>query len=200
MKQDIKDAAMEYIQSEHKNNFYAEEITVTLMMWGNEVDVESIWYSKDEDKVYLHVGCEEFEGDIDIESLSDENQERMRMVFFCADPQEVEFYSIEDDGKGGKQIHILGYTYASDNKTDDYWRLTEGTFMIVPLQEFIDNLKDDEDYVGNLWCDTKQYEGNCTEQQVRDMMNDYFDGHRADRLLHYSEITIDTPCGDYMHY
>ena len=200
MKQTIKEVALEYINSEHENNFYAEDITVTLVIRGDGVDVESIFYSKDEDKVYLHVGCEEFEGDIDIESLSDANQERMRMVFFCAEPQEVEFYSIEPDGKGGKQIHILGFTYASDNKTDDYWRVAEGTFMIVPLQEFIDNLKADVDYVGNLWCDTKQYEGDYTEQQVRDMMNDYFDGHRADRLLQYSEITMDTPCGNYMHY
>ena len=114
------------------------------------------------------------------------------------EPEEMEFYSIEPDGRGGKQIHILGYTYASDNNTEDYWRLTEGTFMIVPLQEFIDHLKQDEDYVDNLWCDAKQYEGDYTDAQVVDIINNYFDGHTANRRLHYSEITIDTPCGDYI--
>lgn len=68
---------MEYIRSEHENNFYAEGRTVRIYILGHEVDVETIWYSKDEDKVYLHCGSKEFEGDIDIESLSDANQERM---------------------------------------------------------------------------------------------------------------------------
>ena len=44
MKQDIKDAAMEYIQSEHENNFYAEGRTVRIYILGHEVDVETIWY------------------------------------------------------------------------------------------------------------------------------------------------------------
>lgn len=114
------------------------------------------------------------------------------------EPEEMEFYSIEPDGQGGKQIHILGYTYASDNNTKDYWRVAEGTFMIFPLQEFIDNLKQDEDHVNNLWCDAKQYEGDYTDEQVVDIINHYFDGRTANRRLHYSEITIDTPCGDYI--
>lgn len=114
------------------------------------------------------------------------------------EPEEMEFYSIEPDGQGGKQIHILGYTYASDNNTKDYWRVAEGTFMIFPLQEFIDNLQQDEDYVSNLWCDAKQYEGDYTDEQVVDIINHYFDGRTANRRLHYSEITIDTPCGDYI--
>ena len=115
-----------------------------------------------------------------------------------SEPEELEFYSIEQDGKGGKQIHILGYTYASDNNTEDYWRLTEGTFMIVPLQEFIDGLKQDEEYVNNLWCDTKQYESDCTEKQVVDIINHFFSGHTANARLGYQEITIDTPCGNYI--
>ena len=114
------------------------------------------------------------------------------------EPEEMEFYSIEPDGKGGKQIHILGYTYASDNNTKDYWRVAEGTFMIFPLQEFIDNLKQDEDHVNNLWCDAKLYEGDYTDEQVVDIINHYFNGQTANRRLHYSEITIDTPCGDYI--
>lgn len=114
------------------------------------------------------------------------------------EPREVELYSIEPDGKGGKQIHIFAFTYASDNDTEDYWRLAEGTFIIVPLQEFIDNLKADVYYVGRLWCDTKQYEGDRTESQIVDAINHYFNGKTANAELAYSEITIDTPCGDYI--
>ena len=191
---------MEYIQSEHENNFYAEDITVTLRMWGTEVDVESIWFSHSDGKIYLHVGCEEFEGDIDIESLSDENQERMRVAFFCAEPHEVEFYSIEDDGQGGKQIHIFGYSYCGTDDGDGPWRNVEYTGFIEPLQEFIGHLKADEDYVDNTAANLNQYIGDYTDEGMRDIMNSYFNGHRADRLLNYSEITMDTPCGDYMTY
>ena len=200
MKQDIEDAAMEYIQSEHENNFYAEDITVTLMMWGNEVDVESIWLSKQEKKIYLHVGCEEFEGDLDIESLSDENQERLRVAFFCAEPQEVEFYSISCNEGGIKYIHIFGYSYIGEDNGEGPWRNVEYTGFIEPLQEFIEHLKANEDYVDNTAANLNQYMGDYTDEGMRDIMNCYFNGHRADRLLNYSEITMDTPCGDYMMY
>lgn len=80
MKQNIKEAALDYMQS-HECNFYAENSNVTLYIGPTALDVESIWRSKDEDKIYLHVGCEEFEGDLDIESLSDDNQRRMLEAF-----------------------------------------------------------------------------------------------------------------------
>ena len=80
MEQTIKEMALDYMSS-HECNFYAEDNNVSLFIGPTQVDVETIWRNKDEDKVYLHVGCTEFEGDIDIESLSDENQNRMRKAF-----------------------------------------------------------------------------------------------------------------------
>ena len=69
----IQETAMDFM---HRNdhNFYAIDLKVNLSIFGNKVDVESIWYSDKEDKIYLHVGCPEFEGDLDIDSLSDENK------------------------------------------------------------------------------------------------------------------------------
>lgn len=81
----IKEAALDYINSEREKNFYAANRTVTLQVFGQAVDVETIWYSKREDKVYLHCGCKEFEADVDLESLSTENQERVREVLACED-------------------------------------------------------------------------------------------------------------------
>lgn len=80
MKQNIQEAAMDYMQS-HECNFYAEDNNVILYIGPVAVDVESIWYSDKEDKIYLHVGCPEFEGDLDIESLSEDNQRRMLEAF-----------------------------------------------------------------------------------------------------------------------
>lgn len=71
---------MNYMSS-HECNFYAEDNNVTLYIGPTAVDVETIWYSDKEDKIYLHVGCKEFEGDIDIDSLSDDNQRRMMEAF-----------------------------------------------------------------------------------------------------------------------
>ena len=85
MIEDIKEAALDYINSGRERNFYAARRKVTLQVFGQTVDVETIWYSKQEDKVYLHCGCKEFEGDVDLESLSTENQERVREVLACED-------------------------------------------------------------------------------------------------------------------
>ena len=80
MKENIKEAALEYMSS-HETNFYAEDNNVTLYVGCLAVDVESIWRNKKEGKVYLHVGCKDFEGDLDIESLSEDNQGRMMKAF-----------------------------------------------------------------------------------------------------------------------
>lgn len=79
----IKEAALDYINSERECNLVAARHNLTLKVGSLMVDVETVWYQKQEDKVYLHCGCKEFEGDIDVESLSDENQERVRDVLAC---------------------------------------------------------------------------------------------------------------------
>lgn len=117
------------------------------------------------------------------------------------EPKEMEFFSIEPDGKGGKQIHVLGYCYASDS--DDvvagcFWRNVEYTFFIEPLEEFIEHLKENEDYVGNTAGEVKQYMSDECEESIVDIINHYFDGKTANAKLRYSDITMDTPCGDYI--
>jgi len=115
------------------------------------------------------------------------------------EPEAMEFYSIEPDGKGGKQIHVLGYCYTEgDDQGEGPWRNVEYTFFIEPLQEFIDHLLEDENYVDDTASELKQYIGDYTDEGMVDIINHYFCGHTANRCLHYSEITIDTPCGDYI--
>ena len=60
-----------------ETNFYAADVNMKLTIMGCDIDVESIWYADKDDKIYLHVGCKDFEGDIDIESLSEENTRRL---------------------------------------------------------------------------------------------------------------------------
>lgn len=69
---DVKDVAIEYMENNDRNLF-AGDVSITLKIGNIDVEVESVWLSADENKVYLHCGCREFEGDIDLESLSAEN-------------------------------------------------------------------------------------------------------------------------------
>lgn len=73
----LQEVAMDFM---HRNdsNFYAIDLRFELRFAGFPVEPESIWYSDAEDKIYLHVSCAEFEGDIDIDSLSEQNQDALR--------------------------------------------------------------------------------------------------------------------------
>jgi hypothetical protein len=114
------------------------------------------------------------------------------------EPKELEFFSIEEDYTGKKQIHIGGYLYESDtDEGEGYWRNVEFTFCIIPLEEFIKNLQEDENYISNIESEVKQYIGDHTDEEVVEIINNYFDGNPADYTLHYGEITEDTPCGNY---
>ena len=111
-------------------------------------------------------------------------------------PEEFDFYSIELDDNGEKQIHILGYIYRNDS--DDFWELLEPCWFIVPLAEFIKNLKENEDYVNEQYSEYKQYITDMTEEEMVDTINNYF-GNQPEYHLGFSEITMDTPCGDYVN-
>jgi hypothetical protein len=116
------------------------------------------------------------------------------------EPTELEFFSIDPDGNGGKEIHIGGYVYASDTDFGEgLWRNVEFSFCIVPLDEFIKNYAEDEDgeYINNIEGEIKQYIGDHTDEEIVEIINSYFDGNPADYTLTYGEITEDTPCGNY---
>lgn len=81
MAKTTKELALDFLGQHGDGNFIAADITVTLTIHGEAVEVETVWYSKDEDKAYLHCGCKEFEGDIDIDSLSLPNLRTLRGVF-----------------------------------------------------------------------------------------------------------------------
>lgn len=120
-------------------------------------------------------------------------------------PEELDFYTIFEDF-GIKYIHIFGYSYKSSNydyKTEDnpdgtYWANMECCRFIEPLAEFIAHLKENENYVDDTYCELNQYQDDLTAEQMTDTINHYFDGHCADAYLGFEEITMDTPCGNYV--
>lgn len=116
-------------------------------------------------------------------------------------PERMEFYSIELDNKGEKQIHLLGWCYDHEDE-DEYgnplWSFVEPSFLIVPLKEFVENRKGNDDYVESLYAESKQYQGEVTETEAVDGINHFFQGKPADCWLPFSDITLDTPCGNYV--
>ena len=60
-------------------------------------------------------------------------------------------------------------------------------------------MRDDENYAQTLIGACKQYAHDDDEESIVNTTNSYFDGSPADYELPYKEITIDTPCGNYVN-
>ena len=123
-----------------------------------------------------------------------------------SEPFEGDFYSIEMCD-GVKCIHINGYTYKSDcldRVTEDnpwgvFWASLEVCWFLLPLAEFIQNLRADYNYVDDTYCELKQYQEDFTEEEMVNVINTYFNGDGADGYLHFEDLTEDTPCGHYIN-
>lgn len=108
-------------------------------------------------------------------------------------PFEGDFFSIEeyDDVK---KIHINGSLW----KSDDEWKHSEYVFLIVPLEEFIDNYsKQRNEYVDTLFQDAKTGIAELSEKEAEEMISHYFNGKYPDGMLGYADIHMDTPVGNY---
>jgi hypothetical protein len=106
------------------------------------------------------------------------------------------FYSLEGNADGEKVIHLSSYIYENDGRGDaeDHFRVAEWTSLLIPVDKAKQMMEDDEfyDYVD----ERVNYLGNLTEKEAKELCETYHDG-QAGTELHISEITDDTPCGDY---
>ena len=123
-----------------------------------------------------------------------------RKTGLVTEPEEMDFFSVEPDYRGGKQVHVLGCCYLSDEPVDRPWRNVEYTFFIEPLEEFIRHVRENEDYVNTKAAEVKQYIGDHSEEEMKDIINHYFMGHGADGVLSYESLTEDTPVGNYITF
>ena len=120
-------------------------------------------------------------------------------------PISLDFYSIYEDG-GVKYIHIFGYSYESssndyvteENPNGIYWANMECCWFIESLANFIQHVKENENYVDDTYCELKQYQGDYTAERMVDIINHYFNNKPADYYLSFEDITEDTPCGNYV--
>lgn len=165
MKQTIKDVALEYIQSERECNLYATNHKLTLYIGNQAVDVESIW--KDEDKVYLHVGCKEFEGDIDIESLSERNQERVREVLMCVSLSPTQIKNLTEQWKDVPLVFVFRVQDVDREEVDrgmsreECFKRCADYYLLSELGDAWNETDDDEQRMLDIkytWCYVSQPE------------------------------------------
>lgn len=110
------------------------------------------------------------------------------------EPEALDFYAIELDDLGQKQISLLGYTYKGDN-----WKCIDVRGVCLPLSEFVDGMREHEDYVQSLYEGSKEYERDVTDEECVKAMNGFYAGKPADYRLRFSDVCMETPVGNYVH-
>lgn len=107
-------------------------------------------------------------------------------------PEELDFYSIYLNEDGEKEIQIHGYTYYGD-----HWIFSDIGWFTQRLEDFVNDMKEDSDYINNCYSEAKQYEEDLSSRRMVNLINSYFDGEKPDYYLQFSDITMETPCGNY---
>lgn len=115
----------------------------------------------------------------------------MEKFELLSDPKELDFFEIV--GEQEKNIHIPGYTFYGDN-----WVYADVSGVSMPLKDFVDGMKQDENFVLTELANAKQYHGDCSEEEIINTINTYWNGQPPQYYLPYDKITIDTPCGHYV--
>lgn len=109
-------------------------------------------------------------------------------------PEAIDFYAVELDDLGQKHIQLLGYTYKGDN-----WKKIDVRGVCLPLSEFVEGMEKSEDYVNELYQESRQYEREVSDDRCVAAINHFFDGEPADYRLQFCDVTIDTPVGNYVN-
>lgn len=150
-----------------------------------------------DEQIFFYPDAEFLEADPTDEQLLDYLRLHMcNMAKFVPvkQPEAIDLYSIELDEFGKKQISILGFTYKGDN-----WKTIDVRGVCLPLEEFVDGMLTNEDYVNVLYDGCREYERDVTDEECVTAINHFFDGKPADYRLRFSDVDIDTPVGNYIN-
>lgn len=109
------------------------------------------------------------------------------------------FYSLEENANGEQVIHLSGNVYENDGRTDteDCFRVVEWTSLCMSVDKAKRMIEYDDFY--EYVQERVNYIDDLTEKEAKELCETYHNG-QADTELPISEITDDTPCGDYWFY
>lgn len=112
---------------------------------------------------------------------------------------DCDLYSIEMYN-GKKVIHVNGYFYDSCDDEENPIRHVEACWCYMDIEELMRIADEDkQDMIDETFSLCNQYIDDLTEERAQNILDHYFNGNPPERLL-YSDITLDTPCGDYINY
>lgn len=101
---------------------------------------------------------------------------------------------------GKKFIHILGCFCCNNPKEETYY-YNEYIGLEVPLSEFCKSYVKNVCYIYDLYNQAKQtFESVKGKENCIKQINTYFNGKPADKALWYTDITPDTPDGNYIRF
>lgn len=150
-----------------------------------------------DEEIFFYADSEFIKNDPTDEKLLDylrENLLQMRKFNPVSKPKALDCYAIELDDLGQKQISLLGYTYKGDQ-----WKTIDVRGVCLPLSEFVEGMEESEDYVQSLLECSKEYEHDVTAEECCVAINRFYDGKPADYYLNFTDVTIDTPVGNYVN-
>ena len=150
-----------------------------------------------DEKIFFYPDSEFIKADPTDEELLDYLRERlcqMTKYIPVRKPEEFDMYAIGGREGEEKRILLLGYTYKGDN-----WKVIDVRGVYMPLKEFVEGMEKNEDFVNELYQDSRQYERDVTDEECVKAINHYFDGDAADYRLQFNDVTIDTPVGNYLN-
>lgn len=110
-------------------------------------------------------------------------------------PLECDFYTIRMVDNE-KCISIKGLIMED---VDGVWICERYPLLIISLKSFLESPDCYEDAAYAAFNEINREELMCTaDKQVVEFSNTFFDGETANAYLNYSELTMDTPCGNYV--
>lgn len=121
----------------------------------------------------------------------------MEKIKLVTNPVECDMYTITMIDEV-KCICVKGQLFED---VDHTWVCSKYPFLVMDLKNFMENRKEfDSDfiYAGYLDIDDSRFFNDATDKKAVEFMNIFFNGETADAYLNYSELTIDTPCGNYV--
>ena len=105
------------------------------------------------------------------------------------------FYSVETDGYGNKDVHMLGNVYRNDTDTTETdYRFAEWKFLYLTFKE-LKKAIDGRWLFGHL-CNNVKYLDDITEDEALDICGGYFCGESGNHLP-VSCVSEETPSGNY---
>lgn len=105
------------------------------------------------------------------------------------------FFKIEKEDVT-KNVHILGNVYFCDvDSSNTNYRIAEWTGLDIPVEE-VQPLVDKKEFMDYI-NEKVAYLEDITKEEAEEICKTYYNGTTGGRELNLTELSKETPCGEY---